>query len=83
MLPQEMGCGSGMMSWRGVRAFDGGKNWTEVERSPEGGSKRHLLVDAQSLPVNIILTKANRHDVTQLLPLVDGVHLIGESVGGH
>jgi transposase len=25
------------------------------------------------LPVNVILTKANRHDVTQLMPLVAGV----------
>jgi transposase len=25
------------------------------------------------VPVNIILTKANRHDVTQLMPLVEGV----------
>lgn len=37
------------------------------------GSKHHLLVDAQGIPVNVILTKANRHDVTQLVPLVDGV----------
>ncbi len=37
------------------------------------GSKHHLLVDAQGIPVNVILTKANRHDVTQLVPLIDGV----------
>ena len=42
----------------------------------KAGSKHHLLVDAQGIPVNVILTKANRHDVTQLLPLVDGVHSI-------
>jgi transposase len=41
------------------------------------GSRHHLFVDAQGIPVNVILTKANRHDdVTQLLPLVDGVHPI-------
>jgi hypothetical protein len=32
-----------------------------------------LLVDAQGIPVNVLLTKANRHDVTQLMPLIDGV----------
>ncbi|SMP54433.1 transposase, IS4 family [Noviherbaspirillum suwonense] len=40
-------------------------------------SRKHpLLVDAQGIPVNVILTKANRPDVTQLLPLVDGVYPI-------
>ena len=39
----------------------------------KAGSKHHLLVDAQGIPVNVILTEANRHDVTQLLPLVDGI----------
>lgn len=37
------------------------------------GSKHHLLSDAQGIPLAVILTKANRHDVTQLLPLVDKV----------
>jgi transposase len=37
------------------------------------GSKHHLLVDAQGVPINVILTKANRHDVTQLMPLIEGV----------
>lgn len=39
----------------------------------KAGSKHHLLVDAQGVPINIILTKGNRHDVTQLMPLIDGV----------
>jgi transposase len=37
------------------------------------GSKHHLLVEAQGIPLAVILTKANRHDVTQLLPLLDKV----------
>lgn len=37
------------------------------------GSKHHLLTDAQGIPLAVILTKANRHDVTQLLPLLDKV----------
>ena len=37
------------------------------------GSKHHLLTDARGIPLAVILTKANRHDVTQLLPLLDKV----------
>ncbi|SNS81837.1 transposase, IS4 family [Noviherbaspirillum humi] len=35
------------------------------------GSKHHLLVDANGTPLNIILTGANWHDSTQLMPLLD------------
>ncbi|KGC20280.1 IS5 family transposase, partial [Burkholderia gladioli] len=37
------------------------------------GSKHHVLVDANGVPVSAILTGANRNDVTQLLPLVDAI----------
>src|SRR4051794_30253249 len=37
------------------------------------GSKHHLLTDAHGIPLATVLTKANRHDVTQLLPLLDKV----------
>jgi transposase len=37
------------------------------------GSKHHLLTDAQGIPLSLILTGANRHDVTQLLPLVSAI----------
>jgi transposase len=37
------------------------------------GSKHHLLTDAQGIPLAMVLTKANRHDVTQLLPLLDKI----------
>ncbi|WP_397293185.1 IS5 family transposase [Pandoraea sputorum] len=37
------------------------------------GSKHHILVDANGIPVSAILTGANRNDVTQLLPLVDAI----------
>src|SRR5215467_13025999 len=39
----------------------------------KAGSKHHLIVDGQGIPLAAILTGANRHDVTQLLPLVDAV----------
>jgi transposase len=57
-----------------VRAVGGGEktgpNPTD-RRKP--GSKHHVLTDAHGVPLNVIVTAANRHDVTQLLPLVDGV----------
>ena len=37
------------------------------------GSKHHLLTDSHGIPLAISLTGGNRNDVTQLLPLVDGV----------
>ena len=37
------------------------------------GSKHHLLTDAMGIPLAISLTGGQRNDVTQLLPLVDGV----------
>lgn len=37
------------------------------------GSKHHLLTDANGIPLAISLTGANRHDVTQLLPLLDKI----------
>jgi transposase len=37
------------------------------------GSKHHVLTDAQGIPLAKSLTAANRHDVTQLLPLADTI----------
>jgi len=37
------------------------------------GTKHHILVDARGLPLAIIVTGANRHDVTPLLPLVEEI----------
>ncbi len=37
------------------------------------GSKHHMVTDANGIPLAVILTGANRHDVTQLLPLLDKV----------
>jgi transposase len=55
----------------------GQKGDTAVGPSPvdrgRPGSKHHLLVDAGGLPLAVRVTGANRHDVTQLLPLVDQV----------
>jgi transposase len=37
------------------------------------GSKHHLLTDAHGIPLAMTLTGANRHDVTQLLPLLEKI----------
>jgi transposase len=112
MLPQEMGCGSGMTCWRRLRDWQAAGVWERLHREMlnrlreadqidwsratadsasvravgggektgpnptdrrKPGSKHHVLTDAGGIPLNVILTGANRHDVTQLLPLVDGV----------
>ena len=45
------------------------------------GSKHHLIVDAHGIPLLATLTAANRNDVTQLLPLVDGITPVTGKVG--
>lgn len=45
------------------------------------GSKHHLITDANGLPLGVILTEANRHDVTQLLPLVASIPAVKKSRG--
>jgi transposase len=45
------------------------------------GSKHHLLTDGNGIPMVVALTAANRHDVTQLLPLVDAVPSVAGKVG--
>ncbi|MEU3044737.1 IS5 family transposase [Streptomyces diastaticus] len=37
------------------------------------GSKHHVIVDRHGTPLAVTLTGGNRHDVTQLLPLLDSV----------
>ena len=55
-----------------------GPNPTDRRRP---GSKHHVITDAQGIPLNVILTGANDHDVTQLLALVDGIPPIAGKVG--
>lgn len=45
------------------------------------GSKHHLLTDSTGIPLAISLTGGHRNDVTQLLPLVDGVGPVPGRVG--
>ncbi|MEV5150167.1 IS5 family transposase [Streptomyces sp. NPDC052727] len=45
------------------------------------GSKHHVLVDGQGIPLAVSLTGGNRNDVTQLLPLLDKVPAVAGVVG--
>ena len=63
----------------------GEKGGSETGPSPvdraRNGSKHHLLVDATGLPLAWTLTGGNRHDSTQLIPLVDRVPPVRGKVG--
>ena len=71
---------------RSRQQFDpGGGGGEKTGPSPvdrrKAGSKHHLLTDAQGVPVVVKLTGANRHDVTQLLPLTNSVPPMAGQVG--
>ncbi len=51
-----------------------------VDRA-RNGSKHHLLVDATRIPLAWTLTGGNRHDSTQLIPLLDRVPPVKGKVG--
>jgi transposase len=57
-----------------VRALGrGGKTGPNPTERRKLGSKHHVITDAQGIPLAALLTGANRHDVTQLLPLVEAI----------
>src|SRR5437773_10708411 len=62
----------------GARGKKTGKS--PVDRR-KNGSKHHLAVDADGTPLAWILTAANAHDVTQLIPLVDAIPPVKGKVG--
>ena len=57
-----------------ARALGGGDDTgpNPTDRS-KLGTKHHVLTDAQGIPLATTVTGANAADVTQLLPLVDGI----------
>ncbi|MEU8836776.1 IS5 family transposase [Streptomyces sp900116325] len=57
-----------------VRALKGGGHTgpSPVDRA-RPGSKHHIIVDRHGTPLAITLTSENRHDVTQLMPLLDAI----------
>ncbi len=57
-----------------IRALKGGltPDLRPVDRA-RPGSKHHLIVDRHGTPLAVSLTSGNRHDVTQLMPLLDAI----------
>lgn len=49
------------------------KTRTQPNRPAQGRSHVPRLRDGQGIPLSAIRTKANRNDITQLLPLVDAI----------
>jgi transposase len=64
----------GVVDSSSVRAGHGGEKTgkSPVDRS-KLGSKHHLLVEGRGVPLSVSLTGANRHDITQLLNLVESI----------
>lgn len=62
---------------RGRIARPGSQRGDHVGPSPvdraRPGSKHHLIVDRHGTPLAVTLAGGNRHDVTQLLPLLDAI----------
>ncbi|MFB6551707.1 IS5 family transposase [Streptomyces sp. NPDC056405] len=56
-----------------VRAFKGGITPPSPVDRDRPGSKHRVIVDRHGTPLAVTLTGGNRHDVTQLLPLLDAV----------
>ncbi|WP_229837343.1 IS5 family transposase [Dactylosporangium sucinum] len=57
-----------------VRALKGGPKTgpSPVDRA-KTGSKHHVITDGAGIPLAVSLTGGNRHDVTQLMPLIDAI----------
>ncbi len=70
---------------RRLQSCAGEKGGPETGPSPvdrgRPGSKHHLLVDATGIPLAFSLTGGNRNDVTQLIPLIDGVPSVRGVIG--
>jgi transposase len=64
----------------GESSFWGAKTGPNPTDRRKKGSKHHLVTDGNGLPLAVKLTGANRHDITQLLPLVESIpHIAGKS----
>ncbi|WP_367303448.1 transposase [Corallococcus exiguus] len=55
----------------------GSKGGPETGKNPtdrgKKGSKHHLVVDRKGLPLAVLLSAANVHDMKRALPLVDAI----------
>jgi transposase len=53
--------------------FGGAKVGPNPTDRRKAGSKHHVITDGNGIPFAVILTGANAHDVTQLIPLVEAI----------
>ena len=65
----------------GASRFWGAKTGPNATDRRKLGSKHHIITDANGIPFAAKVTGANRHDVTQLLPLVASIPPIAGKVG--
>jgi transposase len=65
----------------GAGGFWGEQTGANPTDRAKKGSKHHLVTDAGGVPLAATLTAANRHDVTQLLPLIEAIPPIRGRVG--
>lgn len=65
-----------------VRAPSGGRNTgpNPTDRR-KLGTKHHIITDAEGTPLAVLLTGANRNDITQLLPLIAAIVPITGQLG--
>jgi transposase len=60
--------------WPCSRGFENARACPFSQRiGGKNGSKRHLLVDGRGVPLSIIVTGANRHDVSQIAAVLDAI----------
>ena len=65
--------------------FWGARTESQIGPNPtdraKKGTKHHLVTDGGGVPLASVVTGANRHDVTQLLPLIEAIPKIKGGVG--
>lgn len=54
-----------------VSRIGGAKTGPNPTDRRKKGTKHHIITEAQGIPLAVHVTEANRHDVTQLLLLLD------------
>src|SRR5215207_5823132 len=93
-LPKRMGYGSGMTCWRRLRDWQAAGVFERLHRAlldqlgranptdrGKPGTKRHVLVDANGVPLALLLSAANVHDSRLLEPLLDAVPPVRQCAG--
>lgn len=57
-----------------VRALEGGaKTGPNPTDRGKPGSKHHIIIDSHGIPIAIDITAANRHEITELIKLVESI----------